>query len=302
MNILIIGAGEIGRAINFILKDKAGAEISLWDKNPEKIPGQKPPMASLAEGGPLSESAGQAGFVFICVPSRAYVEVVRQIKPVLKKEAIVVSLTKGLDLSEKSTGEILSEELKERPSGLLAGPMLAEEIIQGKKSFAVFASKNKENFEKISELFKDTNLSVLYSDDVLGTSLCSVLKNIYAVLFGVLDGLNLGGDTKGELIVKVINEMMAIVSESGGKKESALGLAGLGDFLATATSKYSKNYAAGLEIAKTKALSFSSEGTVSLPILKNRLEEKMPQFPLLEITDKILKNPKDVEELIKGVL
>lgn len=294
MNIAIIGAGEIGRAIEKILSAKSGAgnEIFLWDKDPQKVSGQKP----------FSEIIPAADFVFLCVPSFAYIEAVKEIKPILKKGAIVVSLTKGLDSSGKSAGEVLNEELGGRPFGLLAGPMLAEEIAQGKKSFAVFASADKESFEKVSELFKNTTLSVLYSDDVLGTSICSVLKNIYAVLFGVLDGLNLGNDAKGELTVKVLTEMSGIVSFLGGKRETALGLAGLGDFLATSTSKYSKNYQSGVEIAKNKKVETKGEGIISFGILKNRLGKKIADFPLLKTVGDILEKPEDIDLLAKNLL
>jgi glycerol-3-phosphate dehydrogenase (NAD(P)+) len=287
-NIAIIGAGEIGRAIEFILKLKSEIKVSFWDKNPEKVPSQKP----------LSEIVPTADFVFICVPSFAYRDVVLEIKPLIKSKAIIISLTKGLDSSGKSVGEILNEELKEYKFGLLAGPMLAEEITQGKKSFAVFASANKESFGKVSELFENTTLSVLYSDDILGVSLCSVLKNVYAVLFGVLDGLNLGNDAKGEFTVKILTEMMGIVSVFGGKQETALGLAGLGDFLATSTSKYSKNYQSGVEIAKNKKVETKGEGIISFDIFKNRLGEKVSNFPLFKTVGDILAKPEKIEELI----
>ncbi|MBI3638460.1 NAD(P)-binding domain-containing protein [Candidatus Wolfebacteria bacterium] len=292
MNILIIGAGEIGKAIEFILKPKKEIKISFWDKNPEKIPGQKP----------LSEAVPLADFIFICVPSFAYIEVINQIKSLIKKDAVVISLTKGLDLSGKSVGEILGEELKEKEFGLLAGPMLAEEITQGKKAFAVFTSVDKKSFEKVLELFKNTSLSVLYSDDVLGTSICSVLKNVYAVLFGILDGLNLGNDVKGELTVKVLTEMTGIVSFLGGKEETALGLAGLGDFLATSTSKYSKNYQSGVEIAKNKKVETKGEGITSFEILKNRLGEKISDFSLLKVIGDILEKPEDIDLFAKNLV
>ena len=291
MNIVIIGAGEIGRAIEFVLKSRPEVKISFWDKNPEKISGQKP----------LSEIVPMADFIFICVPSFAYRDVVLEIKLLIKSGAVVISLTKGLDSSGKSAGEILGEELREWEFGLLAGPMLAEEITQGKKAFAVFASRNKESFEKVSELFKNTTLSVLYSDDVLGVSICSVLKNVYAVLFGILDGLNLGNDAKGELTVKILTEMMDVVSFVGGKQETALGLAGLGDFLATAASKYSKNYQSGVEIAKNKKVETKGEGIISFNILKNRLGEKISDFPLLKMVGDILEKPEKVEDLINNI-
>ncbi len=246
MNIVIIGAGEIGRAMEKILKEKPDSsdKIFLWDKNQGKVFGQKP----------LEEIAPQANFIFLCIPSFAVEEFLTTIKPALNPETIIISLSKGISDSAKTMAEILGDNLSGGFFGLLCGPMLAEEIMLGKKAFAVLAIENGKNYEKAARLFSGTNLQIFQSSDIKGAAIASVLKNIYSVFFGICDGLGVSSNFKGRLLVKILKEMKRIILFFGGQPETAEGLAGLGDFFATATSVYSKNYQSGVEIAKTKKL------------------------------------------------
>ena len=291
MNIVIIGAGEIGRAMEKILKEKPDSpnQIFLWDKNQGKVSGQKP----------LEEIVPPADFIFLCVPSSAVEEFLTTIKPSLNPETIIISLSKGIGDSGRTMAEVLGDNLSGGFFGLLCGPMLAEEIMLGKKAFAVLAIENGENYEKASRLFSGTNLQIFQSPDIKGAAIASVLKNIYSVLFGICDGLGVGSNFKGRLLVEILEEMKRIILFFGGRSETAEGLAGLGDFFATATSIYSKNYQSGVEIVKNKTCSLAGEGIMSFNNLKKRLGDEINQFPLLKILDKILSDPAKANLLLE---
>ncbi|MDP3015230.1 MAG: hypothetical protein Q8N28_02350 [bacterium] len=297
MSILIIGAGEIGRAMEKILKEKpdSSAQIFLWDKNQGKVPGQKP----------LEEIASPADFIFLCIPSFAVEEFLATMKPLLNPEMIIISLSKGIGDSGKTMAEILGDNLSAGFFGLLCGPMLAEEIMLGKKAFAVLAIENEKNYEKAARLFSGTRLQIFQSSDIKGAAIASVLKNIYSVLFGICDGLNAGSNFKGRLLVEILKEMKKIILFFGGQPETAEGLAGLGDFFATATSAYSKNYQSGLEIANLKSKTqnlkpnLTGEGIMSFNNFKKRLGDEINKFPLLKILDKILSDPAKADLFLK---
>lgn len=293
MKIVIIGAGEIGKAINKILIDSnKDLDILMWDKDEAKIPSQK----SFKEIIPLAD------FIFLCVPSFAYREILSEIKSLIQEKTVIVSLAKGLENSGKTMAEVLEEELTIIQSfGLLCGPMLAEEIMEGKKSSAVFATKDKDSFERIKELFSGDNFEVSYCPDILGASIVSVLKNIYTILFGICDGLNLGSNAKGGLFVKSLAEMKSITFALGGRIETAETLAGVGDFFATATSEYSKNHQNGMELAKTKSIQLKGEGAISFEALRSRLGLRIPQFPVFQLVIRILENPQEVDSLINSL-
>lgn len=309
MNIIIIGAGEIGRAMEKILSVKDGekpnssVQIFLWDKNPNKVPGQKP----------LEEIAAEADFIFFCVPSSAALELLTTVKPLLNSETIIISLSKGIGESGRTMAEIFEDKLNGGFFGLLCGPMLAEEIMQNKKAFAILAIENKENYEKVLRLFSGTNLQIFQSFDVKGAAIASVLKNIYSVFFGICDGLGVGNNFKGRLLVEILKEMKKIILFFGGRPETAESLAGLGDFFATATSVYSKNYRSGMEIAKLNLKPYTlnpnlagertrfdlAEGIISFNNLKKRIGKEISKFPLLEILDRILSDPAKADLLLE---
>lgn len=264
MKITIIGYGEIGQAAYKLLKANKELVVEVWDKKGGQ--GQK----SLAETVSLSE------VVFICVPSWCVREVLADIKKYLAKNALVVCLAKGIEPADAET--MAGEEKKERtmdavlqdelspnqPFCILSGPMLAEELSAGKKGFAVAVSKNKKDFLRLAEIFSGSNLILEYSNDLRGVALCGVLKNIYALGFGIADGLELGSNAKGKLSVLAIREMKKIVKLLGGKDKTVFGVAGIGDFVATAFSRYSRNREAGEELAKTGVCCLESEGYKSI--------------------------------------
>lgn len=309
MNIIIIGAGEIGRAMEKILSAKgvensnSQIQIFLWDKDRNKVSNQKK----------LEEIVPTANFIFFCVPSSAALELLTAVKPLLNLETIIISLSKGIDESGRTMAEIFKNKLNGDFFGLLCGPMLAEEIMQGKKAFAILAIENKKNYEKVSRLFSGTNLQIFQSFDVKGAAIASVLKNIYSALFGICDGLGVGSNFKGRLLVEILKEMKKIILFFGGLPETAESLAGLGDFFATATSVYSKNYRSGMEIAKLNPKFYAlnpnlagemahpelAEGILSFNNLKKRLGKEIDQFPLLKILDRILNDPSKAESLLE---
>lgn len=297
MSILIIGAGEIGRAMEKILKEKPDSsdKIFLWDKNQGKVSGQKP----------LEEIAARADFIFLCIPSFSVEEFLTIVKPSLNPETLIISLSKGIGDSVKTMAEVLEDNLSAGFFGLLCGPMLAEEIMLGKKAFAVLAIEDEKNYEKAAQLFSGTNLQIFQSSDIKGAAIASVLKNIYSVLFGICDGLNAGSNFKGRFLVEILKEMKRIILFFGGRPETAESLAGLGDFFATATSVYSKNYQSGLEIAKLNPKPYTlnpiiaGEGIISFNNLKKRLEGEMDKFHLLKILDKILSDPAKADLLLE---
>ncbi len=290
MKIGILGAGEIGQAIKKVLEIKKDAEIAIWDKDPKR---------STVDS--LGSAVAGAEFVFLCVPSFAYSEILPLLTNSLTEGTIVVSLAKGMTDVGRSMSELLAESLFGRDWGVLAGPMIAEEIISGKSASAVFASSSSASAEKVKDLFSQTGLSIYASADFPGVSIASVLKNIYAVLFGVADGLDMGVNFKGRLFIAALSEMERVVFGLGGNPDTAKGLAGAGDLFATATSPDSRNHAFGMEIGRGKKPEFSGEGAISFSGLKIRLGNDMEKYPIISAFGKLLESPKTAHLIMEGI-
>jgi len=280
-NIVFIGAGKIGTAIGGALQGKDFC-LAFWDKDPSKVKEIKD----------LSELVPTADFLFFCVPSWVLREAVKEVASFIRKDTIVISPSKGIEIAtNKSTDEVLKELL---PAGvdfaLLSGPMLADEICKGNLAAAVVGTEKVEVYHKIKELFIGTNLKVEHSADVHGVALGGIFKNVYALALGMAEGLGWGSNEKGILVTEAIAEMQEIFKILGGKPETVLTVAGLGDFIATGFSPCSKNYTAGLELARDGQAKTMSEGLSSFDSVIKLLSGHLEKFPLLSILKHIIKD------------
>ena len=272
MNILILGAGEIGRAIAHILRNKSEISLQLWDKNSDRVPGQ-PSLSSLVSS---------CNIIFICVPSTAIRNAITSIKSELVPNCIIVALTKGIERETcKTTDKLIEELLPTTPYAILSGPMLAEELLQDSPGAALVGTRDIETYEHIATVFANTKLSVSHSKDPQSGALCGVLKNIYAVALGVVEATGDGANMRGMFFSKAINEMMRILRHCGAAPDVVCGVAGLGDLIATATSPYSRNRVVGEELGQGKKKQMESEGISALPCLPSLLGTHLDEFPLL---------------------
>lgn len=288
--ILIVGAGELGMALGGYLKGR-GHEISFWDVDPTRVSGKQP----------LHELVSFVDFVFLCVPSWAIRGVLSDIVSKLPLRTVIVSFAKGIDpTSRETTGELLPELLsRNQPFVVVGGPMLAAEIAIGKGSAAVFASLDKDIAQTVSDLFVSEVFTTELSTDIAGVSLAGVLKNIYAIALGIADGLDLGDNEKGWLVVRALKESVSIAKILGVDSAMILGTAGLADFIATGYSVYSRNRTVGDEIVKKGQCNLKGEGTASLPPLLMRLNGKIDQFPLLSLVKAIAIDCKPAESAME---
>ncbi len=290
--VTVIGAGEIGRAMAKILQKKKELKIYHWNRTP--LPNQKP----------LPETIPLSNFLFLCIPSWAVKETLGKINAHLGQKTIVISLAKGIEKgSLKTMNELLTELLaKKQRFSLLAGPMIAEELDKGLPGFGIIASDDELTFQNINPLFTRTNLNLNYTDDVRGVALGGVLKNIYAISLGIAKGLDWGKNAQGWLVAKILDEMLIIAEKLQAKKKTMLGLAGLGDLIATGFSPHSRNQAMGRELAKNGKPSLQGEGVVSLPSLLLLLKGKTDKLPILEALNKIIIENKKAKEIFSNLI
>lgn len=312
MPVLIIGAGNIGQAIGKVISKNAS--IGYWDKDPAKIKGERD----------LEKAIQKARVIFLCTPSWTIRSIARDIAEAIRSRShalgsrnnkprtkLVISLSKGIEEgTAKLPCEILEEELKNKADrGVLAGPMIAGELKKGEPAAAIVGLDSSKWRQTAEKLFTKTNLSISFSSDLKGLSLCSALKNIYAVGLGVAEGLKEETNMKSVITEKALNEMLEIVPRLGGKKETVTGLAGLGDLLTTGWSEKSYNFSVGEKLArhnsrsaqnpKSKTQKPKSEGTVSLGGIAKLLGAGIKEYPLLQTIKGIVEGRKAPKELIE---
>jgi glycerol-3-phosphate dehydrogenase (NAD(P)+) len=150
--------------------------------------------------------------------------------------------------------DVVAEERPDAEAGVLSGPNLAVEIARGVPTVAISACQNPEAAETVREAFSCRTFRVSVSDDVVGVELAGALKNVLAIGAGMSDGLGFGDNTKGAFLARGLMEMARLGLAMGGRMETFLGPAGVGDLFATAASRLSRNYRLGRALGEGQPL------------------------------------------------
>lgn len=283
LQILVLGHGEMGHAMEFLLKDRH--KLSIW----EKFPQNAYPYAALQDG------AAHADIAILCLPVNPHGEVVRQIAPLLKKTCLCVSIAKGLDEAGKTAAQIFAENLPpQQPYALLYGPMISEEIRAGRHAFAQLGSRDPVAFHVMQTCFHHTRLHIEHTFDIVGISWAVILKNVYAMAFGMADELKLGDNVRGFLAVAALHELSRMVQAMGGQIDSPYHLAGLGDLITTATSEHSHHHELGRKLAREESGNICGEGPHTLKMIHRHRLFNTQKYPLFQMIQSVVQNPRDV--------
>ena len=237
--------------------------------------------------------------VIIAVPSDRLRENVQRIKPHLQAGAIVLSATKGLELPRaRRMSQVLEDEL---PAGfhpdicVLSGPNLAKEIMQGKPASTVIAGRNPDAAQKAQNTLMSKNFRVYTSADVLGVELAGALKNIVALGAGIGDGMDAGENAKAAFITRGLAEMTRLGIAAGADPMTFAGLAGLGDVVATCSSRLSRNRYVGEQLAKGRSwpeirdsMDNVAEGVNATQAALMLAQELDVEMPITEMASRVL--------------
>ncbi len=267
--VAILGAGSWGSALAYLLGTK-GHAVRLWDRdsalmaaigerglNPKYLPDVALPE-TVAATPLLRDALDGADWAVIAVSSDGIREVAADAAPFLAANTGVLSASKGLEADTGLTNsEVLTLLLEDAAyAGLvvLSGPNLARELTRGVPTAAVVASLDprQARFAQ-SLLMTERSFRVYTHTDVKGVELGGALKNVLAIGAGLSDGLGFGDNTKAALMTRGLLEMTELGVAAGGKALTFLGLSGVGDLMATASSKLSRNYRVGLGLAAGKS-------------------------------------------------
>ncbi|MEO8332866.1 MAG: hypothetical protein ABI479_10580 [Gallionella sp.] len=283
--ILIVGYGEMGHAMEHLLG--GNHQLAIHDSHPVKdLPAIN-----------LDQQAALANFLLLCVPASPHHDLLARLAPHLQSQCICVSIAKGLDEQGRTPAQIYQQTFNGRqPHCLLYGPMISEEIRADRYAFAELGCSDISIFHRVRELYQDTRLCICHSNDITGISWSVILKNVYAIAFGIADGLQLGDNMRGFLAVTALHELVSIVGLMGGKPSAPLHLAGLGDLITTATSAGSHHHELGCRLARGAATEISGEGIHTLAMVeKYRLFDTAP-YPLYGLIQDVVQEPVDVAQ------
>jgi len=281
--VLIIGYGEMGHAMAHLLRGKH--PLTIYDSRPF------PDLPSIN----VEQQASLADFLLLCVPASPHHDLLTRLAPHLQSHCICLSIAKGLDEQGRTPAQIYETLLDERQSYcLLYGPMISEEILSDRYAFAELGCSDISVYQRVQGLFQGTRLHIRQSNDIAGISWSVILKNVYAIAFGVADELQLGDNMRGFLAVAALSELSSIVEQMGGNPAAPLHLAGLGDLITTATSAGSHHHELGRRLARGETENINGEGIHTLAMVrKYRLFDSAP-YRLYGLIDEVVQDPLDV--------
>lgn len=265
--IAVLGAGSYGTALAIQLA-RLGNDTRLWGRdaaqmqrlaservNAEYLPGCKFP-SSLVPTVDLRAAVRGADDVLLAVPSHALHPVLRTVAPMLQPGQGLVSAVKGL---EPDTGKLVHEVVEDivgkgRRLAVISGPTFAREVGLGMPTAVTVASTDPDYAEHVVHALHGNGFRAYSSDDVIGVQVGGSVKNVLAIAVGIADGLGLGANTRAGVITRGLAEIMRLGEAMGGRRETFMGLAGLGDLVLTCTDDQSRNRRFGLALAKGKSV------------------------------------------------
>ena len=262
--VAVLGAGSWGTALALLLAENGGV-VRLWDRTPGQIaallatrenkrylPEHRLPE-NLHPTVSLSEALIGAIFVVVAVPSAAVDDVLE--RATLAPGADIILASKGIDPQTlELPADVALRCAPGHPVIALSGPNLAREVAAGVPTAAVAASDDAEAARRIAERFNRATFRTYVSDDRTGVEVGGAVKNVLAIAGGIADGLGYGDNTKAALMTRGLSEMARLGMALGGKRETFYGLAGVGDLMATAASRLSRNWRVGYGLGQGKCL------------------------------------------------
>lgn len=318
----VVGSGSWGTAFTGLLAPNVGEvvlwcrsaqvaeEINLRRRNPRRLTAYEL-CENVSATADAALALGGSGVVVLAVPSAHLRGVCRRIAPYVPSDAIIVVLTKGMEPgTHKLMHEIAADELGDVSRiAVVSGPNHAEEISRGQVSAAVVASGNASVAERVQDLVFSYSFRSYVSSDVVGVEVCGAVKNVVAIACGLAAGLGAGDNTLAALMTRGIAEVARISSALGGDPLTPMGLAGMGDLVATCTSEHSRNRTFGEALARGETLAeyeartnMVVEGARAAMSIHELTLERGIEAPITAAVHGVLVNELDIDSAKESLL
>jgi glycerol-3-phosphate dehydrogenase (NAD(P)+) len=265
--IAVLGAGSWGTALA-VHCGRVGHDVRLWGRDhalmdeiarARENAGYLPAIRvgdNVTATASLETALADVPIVIAAVPSHGMRHVLRRAAPLLRRGAIVVSATKGLETdSLDRMSQVMAEETGgAHPIAVLSGPSFALEVARGLPTAVVVASADAGTATRVQDSLKGPTLRLYASDDVTGVEFGGALKNVIAIAAGVVEGLGIGHNAMAALITRGLVEMSRLACAEGSRRDTLAGLSGLGDLVLTCTGDLSRNRRVGIELGRGRQL------------------------------------------------
>ena len=261
MNILVLGAGTFGTAVANELSVNTENKVTLFSRKQEKVeeinqfqtnkscfPNKH--LTKHLKASSDKEFIRDADIVFIALPSSVIIENLIALKSFFKDDTLFVNLSKGLFERGVTIVESVKKELDTENVVTLKGPSFAVEVMEHADTLLTLGYTTKQQYETVNKIVKNTSLHIDSTTDIRGVELLSVLKNIYAVVLGVVDAKYNSPNTRFMILTKSFSEVRVLLRSLGGADDTLFLACGFGDLCMTSLNDLSRNRTLGLLIGK----------------------------------------------------
>ena len=321
-SVAVLGAGSWGTALAILLA-RNGADTYLWGhdsarmarmaherQNGVYLPGIEFP-ASLSIREDLAELASEIERFLVVVPSHAFRQTLKAIKPSLTANTEIAWATKGLEpKTHKFLSQVIEEELGANVrTAIVSGPTFAREVAQNLPTAVTAASVDEAVAEEVANWLRNDRFRVYTSTDVTGVQLGGAIKNVIAIAAGISDGLGFGANARVALITRGLAELTRLGTVIGGQPETFMGLAGVGDLILTCTDDQSRNRRVGIALGQGRKLveilgeiGQEAEGVNTARELLTLAQENGIDMPITEQTARVLVSECSPHEAVEALL
>ena len=321
--VAVLGGGSFGTVLANIAASN-GYKVSLWVRDSEQAlrinseganSSYHPELQlspNILASEKLEDVMESSSVVFIATPSVIFETIMERIKPMIEEGSHIISCTKGIKLNPfRSMSDIISMNIdsKKNHVGVLSGPNLAREIAENKIAGTVIASSSNELIRDVKSTLSSDTFKVYSSNDLQGVELAGALKNIYAIICGMADSLNVGENAVGLILTRSMAEMSRFAVAKGANPITFLGLSGMGDLVATCTSGLSRNYQLGSNLGQGMSLQEAkdkvgqvAEGIRTLEVIKEESSRLNINMPLVDSLYNIIYKESSADTLINDLV
>lgn len=316
MKITILGAGAFGLALASIFKENKNI-VTVWSRFEEEVillrknnTNEKIKDIKLPEDikytSDLNLAIENSEIVVIAIPAQFVDNLVKQLKPIVKKQYILIA-SKGIENDTFSfLEEVVRRGINTRKIAVISGPTFAVDIANKYPVGFTLASRSWMTREVIKKTLVNSHVKVRASRDVVGVEVCGSIKNVISIAAGMIEGMNYPESTKAMFITESLHDLKNLIKALGGNKKTILTFAGFGDLLMTATSTKSRNFTFGKMLGENKSKEeiekyrkeTTIEGLYTLESIYKLIKKKKVYMPIIYLIKDIVDGKKKAKCLI----
>ena len=319
LKISVLGSGAWGTALAQLMSKER--EVLMWVKektvkidinqnhqNTKYLPGIKLNKNIISSNS--LEDLVNSDIIFLTTPVQYMAPILKKVKKIIKSNVIFVCCSKGIEMNTlKLPSQIVASYFPKQSIAVLSGPNFAEEVSRNMPAATLIASNQISTSKKIASVVQTKLFRPYISDDVIGSQIAGATKNVYAIACGVVEGKKFGKNAVASIISRSFAEVSRLNKSMRAKPETLSGLSGMGDLFLTCSSKKSRNFKLGLDLASGMSLSSIvnknasiAEGVFTARALKQISLKRKLNLPIAETVYQILYRKKNIDHAIEELL